>query len=244
MASPLYLYCFSEAGITAPDVASVGKTGAPFVLEHQGLAAVLSENAEARYRVSRKNLLAHNGVVEAVMAQAPTLPVRFGTLAPSQDAARALLAERNDELKAALARLRGQVEYAVRVRWQDEQAVLADIGERDPDVVRTREALVKRGQVDYQAKIALGQQVEQALGARATFVANSLTELAEQHAERVRDNDVAGDIVNLSLLMPPERYDDFMGDVEAFDNEHGDHLRIKITGPLPPFSFAEMAITW
>ncbi len=244
MTNPLYLYCFSEAGIAAPDVTSVGKTTPPFVVEQAGLAAVLSGDAEERYRVSRKNLLAHNGVIEAVLERAPTLPVRFGTLAPSAEAVKTLLVERSDELKGSLDALRGRAEYAVRVRWQDEQAVLSDIGESDPEVVRYRDALAQRGQADYQARIALGQRVEQALEARSAFVATQLLALSQQHAERVEEHETSSDIVNLSLLMPPERYDDFMGDLEAFDNDHGEHLRIKITGPLPPFSFAEMTITW
>jgi hypothetical protein len=60
-------------------------------------------------------LWAHEEVVEALMAQRTVLPARFGSTLEDERALRRLLEEREADLLAQLARVRGHVEYAVRV---------------------------------------------------------------------------------------------------------------------------------
>ena len=50
---------------------------------HRGLAAVLSNEPQARYEVSRKNVRGHQAVIDGVMRTTEILPTRLGTVLPS-----------------------------------------------------------------------------------------------------------------------------------------------------------------
>jgi hypothetical protein len=240
---PFYLYCFSKANALIPELESVGNTSEAFLIQQGAIAIVASSGTATRYPVSRKNLLAHQGIIEGVMKHSPVLPMRFGTVAPSLDVVMKVLSERQEELNTALDLLEGSLEYAVRIRWADEEQTLKDIGEQDPQIIAYKEQLQTRGQATYQDRIKLGQLVEQALQLRQSATAQEVQELCENYAEKVLTVS-SKDLANFSLLMKEARYAAFMSALERFDEEQKGSLRIKVTGPLPPFSFSEMSLSW
>jgi gas vesicle protein GvpL/GvpF len=83
------------------------------VVPIDGLAAVCTPASEAH--VSPETLWRHEDVVEALMADRDLLPVRYGTRLEDEAAVARAVADRRDELVAALDRVRGAVELSVRV---------------------------------------------------------------------------------------------------------------------------------
>ena len=61
-------------------------------------------------------------MLEQLLEDRNLLPVRYGTVVKDVGAAARVLDERYDELAAALERVRGAVEIAVRVRARDSRA--------------------------------------------------------------------------------------------------------------------------
>jgi Gas vesicle synthesis protein GvpL/GvpF len=109
----------------------------------------------------------HEGLIEELMEGRTLLPVRFGTLLRDEDAAAAAVAERRDELAAALERVRGAVELGVRVRGEGDAApvhealaaLARDTVVRDgPDLLRAA-YLVDRDTVD--AFVALVRRLQE-----------------------------------------------------------------------------------
>lgn len=244
--SELYLYCFTEASVTLPELAGIGETSVPRMVTWGEVSAVVSDNAESRYRVSRKNINAHNHVVEACRVLASTVPVRFGTLAPSEEALLGILQKQQDELMDVLDNLRGMAEYALRAEWLDKDALLAQLGERHPEIKTLRERVAARG-ASYHDRIALGQKVDEVLINTRETLEDTLAELAAEHAKEVLVLDVqdeANDVANLALLMPETAYDAFMADLTQFDEQQPNLLRLRITGPLAAFSFADLTAAW
>lgn len=244
--SELYLYCFTEASVTLPALAGIGDTTAPRIVTWGQVSAVVSDNAASRYRVSRKNMSAHNHVIEACRALASTVPVRFGTLAPSEQALLGVLQKQQDELVDILAHLRGVAEYALRAEWFDKDALLGQLGERHPDIKSLRERVAARG-ASYHDRIALGQKVDEVLTNTRERLEDTLAELAAAHAHEVLILDVqdeANDVANLALLMSDAAYDAFMADLTTFDEQQPDLLRLRLTGPLAAFSFADLTLAW
>jgi hypothetical protein len=90
------------------------------LLPYQGIAAAVSAVEVDRVRPEAEQLLRHEQVIEALMAQRSTLPVRFGTVLSSTAKVLETLAERYDNLLANLVRLAGQVEVGLRVLWDAE----------------------------------------------------------------------------------------------------------------------------
>lgn len=120
------------------------------VTAYGGLAAIwapAAERAGAR-GLAPEDLWRHEAVVEALMAVRDLLPVRFGTRLADPAAAQAVLAERRDELLAALDRVRGAAELAVRVvavpgAEVDAATAIADV--HPPLAALARASAVRRG---------------------------------------------------------------------------------------------------
>lgn len=244
--SELYLYCFTDASLNLPTLSGIGNTAAPRVVTWGKVGAVVSDGAESRYRVSRKNVSAHNHVIEACRERAATIPVRFGMLAPSEGALVGVLQQQQHELLDMLEHLRGVAEYALRAEWFDKDALLAQLGQRHPEITTLRERVAARG-ASYHDRIALGQKVDEVLVNTRATLETTLAELAAEHAQEVLILDVqdqANDVANLALLMSASAYDAFMVDLARFDEKQPDLLRLRITGPLAAFSFADLTLAW
>jgi hypothetical protein len=100
----IYVYAITESPVAAE------------AIEVGPLAAVVREVDEAPAN-EPEALLAHEAVVEGVMAAQPVLPVRFGTLFGSAAEVVSLLESKATEFSALLQRVRGCVELSVRMRW-------------------------------------------------------------------------------------------------------------------------------
>jgi hypothetical protein len=98
-----------------PPAAVTGLDDAPLEAIVEGpLVAVVSRHERAPAEPALSALLAHERVVEALMAQRAVLPLRFGSRLPDTGALQAVLVERRLVLLDALDRVRGRVELAVR----------------------------------------------------------------------------------------------------------------------------------
>jgi hypothetical protein len=86
-----------------------------------GLAAIVSDTADASMRPTHESLWAFEETVEALMERSTILPARFGTTLSDDRAVRALLDERRDEFARGLARVRGTVEMGVSAHWSEDR---------------------------------------------------------------------------------------------------------------------------
>jgi hypothetical protein len=116
-------------------------------IESASLAAVTSAWAEEPGRsFAREDLLAHHRVVQAITETGACLPVRFATWIASKDAVAALLTERQDELQAALERVRGRKELAVTLLWAEPDEAVSHTAGRELDEHRTTAGQSHSGQ--------------------------------------------------------------------------------------------------
>src|SRR3954454_12470642 len=106
----MYVYGVLRAdeGLRLP---SEGVAGRPVTcVSHGDLAALVSDLRE-RVRPSRRNVMAHSEVLQALVAQNDVLPMQFGVVMPDADAVRdELLVAHGDDLRAELDALTGCVE--------------------------------------------------------------------------------------------------------------------------------------
>ena len=88
--------------------------------------------------VSPDALWTHEEVVEGLMASRDLLPVRYGTRLPDESRLTAAVAERHDVLLAALDRVRGAAELALRVAAPPETPAPADAARRVHDALASQ----------------------------------------------------------------------------------------------------------
>lgn len=156
-----------------------------------------------------EDLWRHEELLERLLADRDLLPVRYGTLVEDEDAAARIISERHDELVAALERVRGAVEVAVRVVSR------APVPEHRP-------AASGREYIDDRA-----QDVRAAAAVHADLAA------------RARDSTVlrGDELLRAAYLVERDRVDAFVQAVQRLQAERPD-LALVCTGPWPPFSFS------
>ena len=112
-------------------------------IRHEGLAAVVSDAPEG-LRPKRRDLVAHETVLETLSVAGAVVPMRFGTVAPDDDAVMTELARGASRYTELLTRLAGHVERNVKGAHQ-EDALLADLLTEQPGAARPQRGAAGRG---------------------------------------------------------------------------------------------------
>ncbi|MHB0874795.1 MAG: GvpL/GvpF family gas vesicle protein [Anaerolineae bacterium] len=242
-----YVYCVVQArGAQALDLRGIDDEPVSLVAEGD-LGALVSPSEVKRYRLSRQHTLAHELVIEKAMVLGSVLPVKFGTVAEREALVREkLLQGHQDELTRLLAEMQGKVELGLKVSW-DSERVYASIAEQHSGIRRLRDRLAANpaGGGHYE-RIELGGMVEEALKGRRQeeedAIVRRLSPLAVDH----RLNNVYGEtmVLNGAFLVESAREADFDAEVTALSEERSGLLSIRYVGPLPPFNFVDLAISW
>ena len=250
--SEKYLYCIIRCQQDRTfDVAGTDGEGRPvYALSHKGLAVVVSDTSLRRYESSRKNMMAHERVLEKVMEEFTVLPVRFGTVTDSATPAesiRKLLSSRFEEFNKLLEEMEGKVELGLKAFWRDEKAVFDEIVAENSDIRRLRDSLSGKPPEAIRFEgIRLGQMVKEALERKRSQEAARILVPLRPIARRVRENEVLMDrlILNAAFLVDRERELEFDQAVRQLDEGLGHRIACKYVGPIPPYNFVNLVVNW
>ncbi|TML00890.1 MAG: GvpL/GvpF family gas vesicle protein [Actinobacteria bacterium] len=224
-------------------VAAEGVAGtAVELLEHDGLAAVVSKLPAREFRVKRRDLQRHLQVLEEAFAEATIVPCPFGTVVLSEeDLERVLLAERRDELLAALERLEGKVQLNVKAVY-DEEELLRELVQLDPELERLRIATKRLGDAGYYEQIRLGELIAAAVSQRReTDASRLLGQLADSTDDAVVEAGGAYVALKASFLVSRKKLKTFDKALERIAQAEQPVMRIEVIGPVPPTAFAAPA---
>ncbi|WP_326755793.1 GvpL/GvpF family gas vesicle protein [Streptomyces hirsutus] len=207
------------------------------VLKAGDLAAVVSDAPEG-LRPKRRELLAHQNVLGEVGAEGCVLPMRFGSVAPDDDAVTDVLTERAEHYKERLRALDGRVEYNVKANHVEE-AVLHHVMAVNPEVRALAEANRKSNGGSYDDKIRLGEMVAGAVRGQEAEDGAAVQRALEPVADAVSVGpESTGWLANVSFLVERDAAANFMAAVDRV-REDMPHLEVRLNGPLPPYSFVE-----
>ncbi|MEU0744086.1 GvpL/GvpF family gas vesicle protein [Streptomyces sp. NPDC006134] len=207
------------------------------ILREGELAAVVSDAPEG-LRPKRKDLLAHQNVLSEAGAGGCVLPMRFGSVAPDDQAVTGVLAERAEHYRERLRVLDGRVEYNVKANHVEE-AVLHHVMAENAEIRALAEANRKAGGGSYEDKIRLGEMVAGAVKAREAEDAAALRRVLEPAAEAVSTGpESTGWLANVSFLVDRGSAERFLAAVEQARKDLP-HLEVRVNGPLPPYSFVD-----
>jgi hypothetical protein len=244
------LYVFGIAPAEAlPDatVLGMGLAGQPVRgAEAAGLVAIIGAAPPAPVEPTRRNMLAHTALLERAMAEAPILPMRFGTIAPDDATLVRCLTTNQATFRTALSGIEGRVELGVKASWK-EGLVFREIVEQDATLRRLRDRLKTRPQSEtYNDRIELGRRVEAALAVRrreeAAAILQALSPLAEAEAGLKEIEDTM--IVNRAFLVPRAREAAFDAAMEQLGATHGARMEFRYVGPVPPYNFVTLRTDW
>jgi Gas vesicle synthesis protein GvpL/GvpF len=213
-----------------------------WVLESGDLAAIVGDAPEEDPKETRNRALAHSHVLEAAVRDAPVVPMRFGIMCSSdEEVTSGVLDDRHDQLAELLGRLEGRVQLVLKVNY-DEEALLREILEKEPEIAELREAAREGPEEDtYDQRVRLGERISKAIDQRRERdSADLLSEL--QDVVLAAQNEPPEKelmVLNAPLLVERDRIDDLEAAVEEVAQERAERMHFKLLGPMPAYHFIE-----
>jgi hypothetical protein len=245
----LYLYGVVEAG-KGLTLNVEGVAGSVRALAEGGLGAIvgaapdrplLELNREQTLRL----LVKHQEALERTMVQTTVLPVKFGAMAPDEDAVRRMLARGAGLLRSRLDEFAGRLQYEIVVTWELER-VFAEIA-AEPDIAQARQAVqTMNGGAGKEAQLAFGQKVKAALERRRSEAAQKIREGLKAVALDIAANAVMDDrmVANFAVLLDRTGGEALDPALERLDAQFEGRLKFRCVGPLPPSSFATVEVVF
>lgn len=235
---PLLVYGLVRARHPDPpeDPAGVGDPPSPVRLVRAGqVAAAVSEIGD--WTLRDEDALGYLDVLTGLLDAGPVLPVRFGTVAPDDDAVRAEILRPAAEIVAArLDELDGLVEVRIEVT-ADEDAELRDLLAGTPELRRMVQGGQGRGgSLTY--RIDIGERVSEGLAERRAAldarVAATLRPLAVDYGSHTSDELTVLSQFYLIRAADLGRFDDA---VQRLRSNLDNRYTVGYVGPLPPLDF-------
>jgi hypothetical protein len=242
---------FLPAGVAGTSVRALTAGGLTVLASNVDLA----EFGEAALRRNLENLTwleevarAHHNVVDAAARLFPVLPARFATVHHADASMVAAFADRADQLRAALARVGGHTEWGVKVYAVPKQrgaqpvaapaAVGTSTGAGTGSEPGAGMAYLKRRRSEISAKressrtaVASAREVHVELSGRA-----AQTRLYPPQSPALSGTKEPM-LLNAAYLLDAGGAAGFASVVGQAAAAHPD-LRLDLTGPWPPYSFA------
>jgi len=217
------------AGLTG-----VGGSAAPVRLVPVGPIAAVVSPAPDLVRARRRDVMAHQDVLTRVGRSAPLLPARFGLIAEDEASLRATLEREAEANLAALERVRGRVEMNLKVAVAE--SGLAELVRESAKIRKLREDVGRSP--EYTARIRLGEAVAEGLRRRAESVAEEARRgLADLVEDEVPGPETDGYVANISFLVDADQVDAVSRAVERLAVAAASRAELRLTGPLPCYSF-------
>jgi hypothetical protein len=204
-------------------------------IEHGSLAAIVSPVPSPHLRAKRRDILAHQDVLQRAFAKGTVIPFRFGTVFSDDDAVVSeLLEPRHDDLARLLDRLDGLVELSVRAYYVEE-AVLLEIVRDNPNVARLK---------GRAADVALGEAVADALAAKRAAEAKAIERMLLPLADDavIEPPRTEYELFRGAFLVQRSEIEEFDARMNAVAGERDGVVVFKYVGPLPPHSFVDVEL--
>jgi gas vesicle protein GvpL/GvpF/DnaJ-like protein len=213
-----------------------------------GLTAVLTPYTGPPFeRLARDDVLrclvVHQAVIERVMAKCPVLPVKFGTVLESQDAAREALITFRPRLASVFQEISGAVEIDLSASW-DLPAMFADIKDEPTIAGLAGVARAEDDPVSLATRIQAGKLVQEALERRRNEYRHRLVGtlgplVRDMHPHPLPADDI---VLNLAVLVDRTRLAEFDDAIDRLASEWEGRINFRYVGPLPPYSFATVVL--
>jgi hypothetical protein len=237
---PVYVYGLVRVGTELPaGLEGLGPSGQVSVMEEGEVAAIVSDIPLDRPLGTRKDLLAHEAVVDAVAANAAVLPMRFPAVTAEDAVVEELLAPNQDHFLAVLDNLEGRVQYTLKGRYV-EDAVLGEVLQANAEIRALQDKISELPEdASYYDRVRLGELVVNVLEEQREGDAAQILDRLEPFAVSLVANQPSQpeDVVNAAFLVERERLGDFDEAVENLGSELDGRIRLRLLGPLAPYDF-------
>ena len=251
-----YLYCVIKCGEerSINGASAIGGRGDGIhTVVFEDLACVVSDSPDMKYDSTRANMMAHETVIEQTMSEFTVLPTRFSTVtrknsgSPVEDIRHKLLEKRYKEFLSLHEEMDNRIELGLKVLWRDEKAIYDEIVAEHGELRKLRDSVKgKSPEATHFDRMRLGEMVKKALDRKREKEAKMLLARLRPITDRLLENRNMMDrmVLNATFLVSKDRERECDEMVERLDEQLGERMVFKYTGPNPPFSFCEIVVNW
>lgn len=240
-----YLYgIIKEPSPKRFDISGI-EDNAVYTVNWKNLAVVVSDSSNGEVDPTRKNVRAHAMVQEKLLSEYTLLPMGFGMVASSDEEALRLLEENYDALLREIEYLRGKIEVALKVYWNQE-AVRKELEEKSKDLsklkakIESSTSVVEAQSLLVEAGMLVEGLIEKWKDKCVDKIYDSLKRLAV--GSKLSDPMGIKNILNASFLLERPREEAFKQEVYRLDSEFEGRLDFKYIAPLPPYNFVGITL--
>jgi hypothetical protein len=237
----LYVYAVVPADreLNLTGMASVGSDASvpvEIVKRPQLPVAGVVSVAPQDLRGKRRDLLAHQAVLDRLGEQTPLLPMRFGVVAADEESLARDLSANATRYAEQLSSIAGRVELNVKA-IADQDVILASVA-NEPAVRAAQESAQRFP--GYEKNVVLGEHVANAIRQRRRLFGERLYAKLRPLAETAAAVE-PGDryLLNASFLVEQHSVTHFIAIVDELQNRLSPAVELVVTGPLPPYSFVD-----
>lgn len=210
-------------------------------LPFRDLVAVVGD-APGEMRAKRRDLLAHERVLEQLCAQGTTLPMRFGVVAADDEAVVHGLSPDAQDYRRALSELAGLVEVNVKAE-HEEAEVLRQILLDNDDLRAMHAQMQDEGGGSYEQRVRFGELISKEVEHRKATDSRWIVEQLAGEVVRSSEGPTTADwFVNFSGLIPGDGLAHFEAAIEKVGAALDPFVRLRVRAPLPPYSFTEISV--
>jgi hypothetical protein len=248
----VYLYCIgSPQTITDQRVAELsvpvvdGCDSRFRVLQGGELAALVSDTDIWEFEIQRDFLMAHHHVLESAMKLGDILPVAYGTVAETDDdIVSGLLLAQQEQLLENLEFVRGRVELALRVMW-DQDRLFDEIVDEWDEIRQIRDAIAGvPEEQSFNERMRLGQLTSQAIEEKREYERSQILQALESLSVDilVKPDNSELMVLNGSFLVDRENEPAFDDAVQQIAAPREGRMLFRYIGPLPPANFVTVSV--
>lgn len=206
-------------------------------LEQFGKAALNDRIADRQW--VEASVRAHDEVVKAAMVFGAVIPCRFCTILRSFDDVRGVLATHRDQIVSTLGSLAGQSEWGVKLSYSPRLA-----GDAAPPTVSGADYLRHKQQAQDRRREDEREARDRALELHESLSAKS-SKATRLPLRQSSDASAAGQqLLNTAYLVAEPDADRFHAIMNDWADLHApEGWRVELTGPWPPYNFADLDLS-
>ncbi len=245
-----YLYCIIEENEPKTfGPLGIGGRGDELVsVACDGLSCVVSSSPIIKYRIMREHTMTHYRAIERVMEDYAVLPIRFSTIAESdQEIIEKVLSPRHYEFKELLHWISGKESVEVRASWTNMDAVFRELLEESHSLQAIKaNAAAKPAAAAYYDFIEIGKTVQAMVKEKRTTTAAKILDALKPHACEFRNNSeklyADQSICYLAFLIGNEKTTAFDRALSELRAAHGGQIKWTVKRQVAPFDFVTIVI--
>ncbi len=244
-----YLYCLIEEAVQKQLPFEGIGGGRVYTVPEGDISAVVSDTEIMNFDRFEKNELLRHGVrhqqiLEALLKKYDVVPFSFGMIVPGKEELNKLLKDVYLQFKVALQRIRGKVEFAIQIAW-DEQKVIEEILKNDRELVQMRDQAALQGAKTAGLRLEVGKRIfGEVEKQRKKYLEDIKAVFRESwhdmQAGKLLEKDMIG---NLALLVGKDEEPLLDATMHELGARYAATLKFKYIGPMAPYSFVAMNIS-